>query len=76
MWRLGVFEALLVVAAAAAAIVGGWLVAMLGRGAFGLNFTPTWVVAAIALFVVPGARALVAERRSRREAGRQGSSKP
>ena len=73
--RLGVLEALLVAAAAVAAIVGGWLVALLGQGAFGATFGATWVVASLALFVVPGAAALVAERRSRRSAKRRESDK-
>jgi len=64
MRRLNVLEYILLVAAAIASVAGGWLAALLGRSALGLPFRPTWVVASLAFFLIPGAAAWLAERRS------------
>ena len=66
--RLNVLEWILLGAAAIASLVGGWLAALLGRSALGLPFRATWIVASLLLFLIPGAMALVAERRSRKAA--------
>lgn len=52
--RLGILEHLFIGLAALAALVAGALVAWLLGQAFGLPFRPTWAVASIVLFVVPG----------------------
>ena len=66
--RLNVLEWILLGAAAIASLVGGWLAALLGRSALGLPFRATWMIASLLLFLIPGAMALVAERRSRNAA--------
>ena len=63
--RLNVLEWLLLGAAALASLAGGWLAALLGRSALGLPFRGTWMTASILLFLIPGAIAWMAERRSR-----------
>lgn len=79
--RLNVLEWILLGAAAIASLVGGWLAALLGRSALGLPFRATWMIASLLLFLIPGAMALVAERRSRnaapkRDSARQGEHQP
>ena len=53
--RLNILESLILAGAAAAAMVGGWLTAWLAQGAFGTPFRPTWFIASLLMFVVPGA---------------------
>ena len=66
--RLNVLEWILLGAAAIASLVGGWLAALLARTALGLPFRTTWMIASLLLFLIPGAMAWVAERRSRNAA--------
>ena len=66
--RLNVLEWILLAAAAVASLAGGWLAALLGRSALGLPFRATWMIASLLLFLIPGAMALLAERRSRNTA--------
>ena len=70
--RLNVLEWILLGAAAIASLVGGWLAALLGRSALGLPFRATWMIASLLLFLIPGAMAMVAERRSRNAAPNRG----
>lgn len=63
--RLGVLEVLILAGAAVAALAGGALAAFLAASAFGWPFGPTWLVASLLFFVVPG---LVAWARSTRGA--------
>ena len=72
--RLNLLEAILLGAAAVAAVLGGWLAAYLGRGAFGWPFRTTWLAAAILLFGVPGVVAWTMDRRQRSNGNRQGDS--
>jgi len=72
--RLNVLEWLLLGAAAIASLVGGWLAALLGRSALGLPFRGTWITASLLLFLIPGAIAWVAERRSRATPGANGGA--
>lgn len=79
--RLNVLEWILLGAAAIASLAGGWLAALLGRSALGLPFRATWMIASLLLFLIPGAMALVAERRSRnaapaKEGARQDEDQP
>ncbi len=60
--RLAIFEWIVMAAAASAAVVGGALSAFLLNDAFGLAFRPTWIVASILLFAVPG---FIVRRRAR-----------
>ena len=64
--RLNILESLILAGAAVAALVGGWLTAFLAQSAIGLPFRPTWFVASLALFVVPGFLVWSRERRARR----------
>ena len=61
--RLGILEVLILAGAALAALVGGALAAFLAASGFGWPFRPTWFVASLLFFVVPG---LVAWSRSAR----------
>ena len=61
--RLGILEVLILAGAALAALVGGALAAFLAASGFGWPFRPTWLVASLLFFVVPG---LVAWSRSAR----------
>ena len=54
--------------AALLALVGGALVALVLGPASGLGFRPTWVVASLLLFVVPGAIARARIKRDERHA--------
>lgn len=56
--RLTVLEWLALAAAAVASLAGGALAAFLAASAFGLPFRPTWPVASLLFFVVPGLAAL------------------
>ena len=70
--RLNLLEAILLGAAAVAAVLGGWLAAYLGRGAFGWPFRTTWLAASILLFGVPGVVAWAMDRRQRSNRHKQG----
>jgi uncharacterized membrane protein len=69
--RLDILESVMIAGGAVLALVGGagiaWLLAALDGFAFG----PTWVVASLILFVVPGAVAIFIIRRDQREASRR-----
>lgn len=74
MRRLNVLEWILLGAAAIASLAGGWLAALLGRTALGLPFRATWIIASLLLFLIPGAMAWVADRRSRNVAPKSDGS--
>lgn len=69
--RLDVLEWLIFVGAAALAILGGGLLALLLAEPMGFGFRPTWLVASLALFVVPGAIAVLTLRRDERRRARR-----
>lgn len=62
--RLGILEALFLLLAAGAALLAGALVAWLLVQALGLPFRPTWAVASLALFILPGGISLWRVRRA------------
>ena len=61
--RLNILELIILSAAAIAALAGGWLAALLASRAFGFSFRMTWVLASLALFVIPALVAILVERR-------------
>lgn len=61
--RLNILELIILSAAAIAALAGGWLAALLASRAFGFSFRMTWVLASLALFVIPALAAILVERR-------------
>jgi uncharacterized membrane protein len=65
--RLDILEWVGFAAAAGLAIGGGWAVAWLLQAPTGLAFRPTWVVASLVLFVVPGGISLMLMRREERK---------
>jgi uncharacterized membrane protein len=65
--RLDIFEWVLLGGIAVLASVGGFLVALLLSTPLGFAFRPTWVVASVLLFGVPGVIALRRMRRDERE---------
>ncbi len=65
--RLDVLEWVMMAGAAALSLVGGALVALLLETSMGLSFRPTWVVASLLLFGVPGVIAMKRMRRDERE---------
>jgi uncharacterized membrane protein len=69
--RLDVLEWLIFVGAAALAILGGGLLALLLAGSLGFGLRPTWLVASLVLFVVPGAIAVLTLRREDRRRARR-----
>ena len=64
--RLDVLEWVIFIGAAGLAILGGGLLALLLAGPLGFGFRPTWLVASLVLFVVPGAIAVLTLRREER----------
>lgn len=66
VWRLNVMEYMMLGLAGALALVAG-AVSALGLQAWaGLPFRPSWVVASLLFFVIPGVLVLGRERRARR----------
>ena len=66
--RLNVLELIILCAAAIAALAGGWLAAFLAARAFDLAFGTTWVVASLALFLIPALAAFLVDRRRKAQA--------
>lgn len=69
--RLDVLEWILLAASTGFAIGSGAVVAFLTRGLLGWSFRPTWVVASVLLFVIPGAIALGRNRTHERDLRRR-----
>lgn len=69
--RLDVLEWLIFLGAGILATIGGALIAILLAGPLGLPFRPTWLVASVILFVVPGAIAMTILRRDERRRARR-----
>lgn len=65
--RLDLLEWVILVGAALMAATGGFFVGLLASAALGWPFRPTWVVASLVLFGVPGAIAVRRVRRDERE---------
>jgi len=65
--RLDILEWVILSGAAILSLVGGALLAALVSSSSGLAFRPTWVVASLLLFGVPGVIALRRMRRDERE---------
>lgn len=68
--RLDMLEWAIFGGAAVLAAIGGALIALLLAGPLGVGFRPTWLVASIVLFVVPGAIAMTILRRDERRRAR------
>jgi uncharacterized membrane protein len=64
--RLDILEWLIFAGAAGLAVIGGGLLALLLAGPLGFGFRPTWLVASLVLFVIPGAIAVNTLRRDER----------
>ena len=64
--RLDVLEWAIFAGAGVLATVGGALIAVLVATPLGFGFRPTWLVASLVLFVVPGVIALTILRRDER----------
>ncbi len=69
--RLDVLEWFIFLGAGVLATIGGALIAILLAGPLGFAFRPTWVVASVILFVVPGAIAMTILRRDERRRARR-----
>lgn len=54
IWRLNVLEYLMLGMTAALALGGGALVAWILMTSFGVPFRPSWVIASLFLFIIPG----------------------
>ncbi|MFG1690877.1 hypothetical protein ACGF5M_01770 [Gemmatimonadota bacterium] len=54
IWRLNVLEYLMLGMAAALSLGGGALVAWILQTSFGVPFRPSWVIASLFLFIIPG----------------------
>ena len=54
IWRLNVLEYLMLGMVAALALGGGALVAWIFMTSFGVPFRPSWVIASLLLFIIPG----------------------
>jgi len=65
--RLDILEWVMLAGAVVLSLVGGALVALLLETSVGLSFRPTWVVASLLLFGVPGVIAMKRMRRDERE---------
>lgn len=65
--RLDIFEWVLLMGIALLASAGGFLVALLLSASLAFSFRPTWVVASVLLFGVPGAIAIRRMRKDERE---------
>ncbi len=63
IWRLGVLEWVILLIAAVLALAGGWVTAFLLESQ-GLPFRPTWTVAAVLLFGIPGVKVILSRRRA------------
>ena len=64
--RLDILEGFMIAGGAVLALLGGAVVAGLLTGIAGLAFRPTWIVASLVLFVVPGAITIIMIRRDAR----------
>ena len=73
--RLNILEWVILAVAAGLAMLAGALAALMLRTAFQLPFRPTWIVASLALFVIPAASSYVRARRLD-AGGVGGDSKP
>lgn len=69
--RLDLLEWLIFVGAAALAILGGGLLALLLAEPLGFGFRPTWLVASLVLFIVPGTIAVLTLRREEHRRARR-----
>ena len=69
--RLDVLEWVIFMGAAGLAVLGGGLLALLLAEPMGFRFRPTWLVASLVLFIVPGAIALLTLRREERRRARR-----
>ena len=65
--RLDILEWVMLAGAVVLSLVGGGLVALMVEASLGLSFRPTWMVASLLLFGVPGVIALKRMRRDERE---------
>lgn len=78
--RINMLELIILSAAAIAALAAGWLAALLGERAFDLSFRRTWLIASLALFLLPALVALLMEKRRRtsqaKPAGEQTGQRP
>jgi uncharacterized membrane protein len=64
--RLDVLEWAIFAGAGILATIGGALIAVLIAAPLGFRFRPTWLVASVVLFVIPGSIALTMLRRDER----------
>lgn len=65
--RLDILEWVILAGAVVLSLVGGALVALLLETSVGLSLRPTWVVASLLLFGVPGVIAMKRMRKDERE---------
>ncbi len=70
IWRLNVLEYLMLGVTAALALGGGALVAWILMTSFGVPFRPSWVIASLLLFIIPGLVVFGRERRKKPAADR------
>ena len=69
--RLDILEWIMVAAGVGAAVLGGWAIAWILAGAGNWDFRSTWIVAAVALFVVGGGATIIQIRRDARAVARR-----
>ena len=65
IWRLNVLEYVMLGMAAALSLGGGALVAWILMTSFGVPFRPSWVIASLLLFIIPGLVVFGRERRKK-----------
>ena len=70
IWRLNVLEYLMMGMTAVLALGGGALVAWILMTSFGVPFRPSWVIASLLLFIIPGLVVFGRERRKKPAADR------
>ena len=77
LWRLDVLEYLILFLALILALLGGVMVAWVLSTAASFPFRPTWAVASLLLFIVPGGSVYLRElRRGRKTLGSDVKSEP
>jgi uncharacterized membrane protein len=64
--RLDLLEGVMIAGGVVLALLGGAVMAWILAGMAGLAFRPTWMVASLLLFVVPGAITIIKIRRDER----------
>ncbi len=74
--RLGILESVLMVGAALVALVAGALAALLVAEVTGWPFRPTWIVASVVFFGVPGVVVIVRARREETGGGARSMMEP